>query len=241
CRGDLELDSADARLLEQARREGRPTRFQDRVAVPASADGEVLATLLLHRKGGFSEREVELALTFAGQAAVALEKARLFEEVHRLACTDGLTGVANRRHFFELGELALRHAVRQDHPLAVILLDVDHFKLFNDTHGHAAGDCALQAVARACLGVLRQSDILGRIGGEEFALVLPGAGQRDAVDAAERLRSSVMEQQVEGQQVTASLGLACRREETRLGALLQRADRALYRAKAEGRNRVAIG
>lgn len=159
-------------------------------------------------------------------------------DLQLLADTDALTGVLNRRSFFQQAAL-----VRADQPLAALLLDVDHFKLVNDRHGHAFGDAVLAEIAARCRGALRAGDILARLGGEEFAVLLPRQDEARAAAVAERLRQAIANAPVAGplgsQAVTISVGGACAGSgEVPLDELLLRADRALYAAKSAGRNRV---
>lgn len=165
-------------------------------------------------------------------------------ELNRLATTDALTGVANRRHFMELAEREVLRAHRYRNPLTFLALDVDHFKNINDTHGHAAGDEALRRLVGALRLQLRQSDIIGRLGGEEFLIVLPETPAPDAVATAERLRHAVSQLviQTSGQpfRMTVSIGVAEHGEAETLQRVLIRADMALYAAKRSGRNRVNL-
>lgn len=161
-----------------------------------------------------------------------------------LATTDGLTGLANRRHFMERGAAELGRSRRTGQQVSCIMFDVDHFKKVNDTFGHDAGDAVLKALAKTARETLRGIDVLGRLGGEEFAALLPETGLEAALQAAERLRVAVADMGlVHGGAplaVTMSLGVAqaAGAEET-LDSLLKRADEALYEAKQSGRNRVA--
>ncbi|MEZ0164726.1 diguanylate cyclase [Kineococcus sp. LSe6-4] len=189
-----------------------------------------------------------VAEALAAPAAIALENARLFAQVEHLARTDSLTGVATRGHLLRLGEQRVRHAA-PGRPVAVVMVDVDHFKSVNDTYGHAAGDEVLTTVARRLQHETRDSDVLGRYGGEEFALVVSapaqeGRGELDAREVAERLRLGVRRTPVEvhGErlQVTVSVGVAVLREGEQLSEVLARADTALYRAKASGRDVVVV-
>jgi len=155
-----------------------------------------------------------------------------------------LTGTNNRRHFLELCESELDRARRYNHTLALIMLDVDHFKHTNDTHGHAVGDEAIRAMTKLCRDSLRNSDILGRIGGEEFAILLPETDNTGAWQIAQRIRSETEKFSFtidEGHvcKFTASFGLTTliNADETP-DDLLKRADIALYDAKTQGRNRV---
>lgn len=169
----------------------------------------------------------------------------LLEEQSR---SDPLTGLANRRHFDEVKEIEFRRALRLGQPLSVLMCDVDFFKIYNDTYGHAMGDRCLQVVAEALTSVFaRAGELVARIGGEEFAVLLPGTDAAQAREGAERLRQRMTEQAVEhvtsavAPIVTLSIGVAQFEPETmdRFDLLLLRADQALYRAKTKGRDRVS--
>jgi diguanylate cyclase (GGDEF)-like protein len=157
---------------------------------------------------------------------------------------DDLTGVANRRAFFEAAELELTRNRRTPRPTALILFDADNFKQINDRHGHPAGDCVLRQLGMALSSTFRQVDVVARVGGEEFAVLLPSSTLAGAAAVAERLRELVASQPVmcDGVPVacTVSAGIAAIEEgETiDLDTLIKRADLALYAAKARGRNRV---
>lgn len=167
-------------------------------------------------------------------------------ELERLARTDMLTGVTNRRHFFELAEGQFAIAQRYNHQLAILMLDVDHFKSINDQYGHLAGDVVLQFVARECQGHMRNTDIFARYGGEEFICLLPEQTREGAVELAERIRQLLQQAEVkyeaERLHVTASFGLALIQKESslKLEQLIDRADQALYQSKREGRNRITV-
>ncbi|MBA3596747.1 MAG: GGDEF domain-containing protein [Methylibium sp.] len=170
----------------------------------------------------------------------------LIASLERQAKLDTLTGVANRRHFLETGNAEIRRASRFDHPMALLMLDIDHFKLINDTCGHLVGDRVIKAVADAAASELRHCDCLGRLGGEEFAVVLPETELAAAIAAAERLRETIAALQLShgGQPlpVTVSIGVtALEAAGEPLSSLLHRADTAMYRAKNAGRNRVEVG
>ena len=154
----------------------------------------------------------------------------LYREVGRLARTDSLTGVANRRAWDEELPRELARSSRSRQPVCVALLDLDHFKAYNDEHGHQAGDRLLKAAAAAWEGRLRKTDLLARYGGEEFAILLPDCALGDAMEIAERLRTAQPE-------VTCSIGVADWDGREDIGRLVARADRALYAAKAGGRDR----
>jgi diguanylate cyclase (GGDEF)-like protein len=180
---------------------------------------------------------------FAQQATIALKNARLFAEVQRLATTDSLTGLHNRRSFFDMAQRLYDYARRYSRPLAVIMLDVDHFKQINDSFGHAIGDQVLRSMADICLSTLRTVDVVGRYGGEEFVMLLPETDLADAGMVAERLQQQVIAEPVLTDRgalaITVSLGVShiaatCHS----LEQLIDRADQALYAAKQQGRNRV---
>jgi diguanylate cyclase (GGDEF)-like protein len=165
---------------------------------------------------------------------------QLLLETDKLARTDALTALPNRRQFFRAAETALAEARRGGRPLALLALDVDHFKRINDQGGHQLGDTVLREVAQCCRASLRESDLAARIGGEEFALLLPATDLAQARQLAERLRAAIAELQLPAA-VTVSIGCA------ELGptmqtvdSLMARADEALYAAKEGGRNRVSV-
>ena len=165
-------------------------------------------------------------------------------DLKRLANTDVLTALANRRRFMEALDNEIERAERYDRPLSLVLVDMDHFKQVNDTHGHAGGDQVLRAAAGVLRSVCREVDLPARVGGEEFAILLPQTDAPGAEQVAERARARIAKGHHRapsgaGFRVTASAGVASLgRDVTSAEALLQHADDALYRAKAAGRNRV---
>ena len=169
---------------------------------------------------------------------------RLDAEMLRLRLTtDLLTNAYNRAYFFDVADEEIRRCVRRDRPVGLIVLDIDHFKLVNDTHGHGVGDIVLRTIASTCMAVLRPNDIFARIGGEEFAVLLPSADPDMTAETAERMRSAIAAAKIAVDQtdlhVTASLGyVAGDAANQALSTLMLRADRALYNAKRGGRNRV---
>lgn len=197
----------------------------------------------------FSQQEVfdylRAARASADRSARQLQIAN--EELAHLAATDPLTGIANRRHFIDRVEAELARAARSGEPLALIALDLDHFKQINDRLGHEIGDLVLKRVCTVANKGLRPSDLLGRLGGEEFCIMLPGTDLAAATAIAERLRASIEAGVVDSAAglpyVTASIGIACTANDgTTLEALLRTADARLYQAKHRGRNTVvAIG
>jgi diguanylate cyclase (GGDEF)-like protein/PAS domain S-box-containing protein len=192
------------------------------------------------------QREGEQRVIVVGIAEDITEKKQLEGELHRLATTDVLTQSSNRRHFFECANQAFDSACAQGAPLAFLLLDIDDFKDINDSYGHLEGDQVLRRIAESGRGVLRRGDLFGRIGGEEFAAVLPGCAPEMALQVAERLGREIQELSFsyEGQafSVTISQGLASLTEhDSTLDSLFARADAAMYEAKRLGKNRVIAG
>ncbi len=237
------------------------------MCAPLISHGEILGALYVENRSQsdlFVEADLELLEYFSAQAAVSIQNAILNEalearvaartaelaranvRLHELAITDPLTGLYNRRHLFELAETELARTRRYRRNLAAIMLDIDHFKMVNDRFGHLAGDKVLEAVAGRVHAAIRDVDILGRYGGEEFAILMPDTTLAGGVQLAERLRLAIASEQFEtGKEavtVTVSLGVTgyAGLEAISIDTLLDRADQALYRAKDGGRNRVAV-
>lgn len=181
------------------------------------------------------------------QAEREIERRRLLEqELKRQAATDPLTGLYNRRHYEKLFARELARARRHDRPLSLCVLDIDHFKRVNDRFGHAAGDAALCMVADVCRAELREADLVGRLGGEEFVILLPDTEVEGAAEVSERIRGRLAATEVIANgrrfRMTATFGLTERRaEDTDIAELIQRADAALYQGKAAGRDRIFTG
>jgi diguanylate cyclase (GGDEF)-like protein len=212
----------------------------ERLILPLTASGERFGTLELVGDS-FSKEQRMNAASLVAHAVVALENARLHGMVEKQALVDGLTGLANRRAASDALHAEAARAERLQTPLSVVLVDLDGFKDVNDAHGHAVGDAVLRALAEVLRETLRESDIAGRWGGEEFLLLLPGADEEGAVQLAERVRIGLATCRIPGVpdlRVTASFGVAEYAGETNTEQLLAAADDALYRAKRGGKNRV---
>ncbi|HSC84710.1 MAG TPA: sensor domain-containing diguanylate cyclase [Pseudomonas sp.] len=179
-----------------------------------------------------------------GIAEDITEKKELQGELHRLATTDVLTGVNNRRHFFEEATVLFEEARSNDRALAFMLLDIDDFKKINDSYGHQIGDRVLQRVAHCGAYVLRRDDLFGRIGGEEFAAIFPGCDAQQALQVSERLQREVQRLQFSVDDtsfgVTISQGLTSLQPGDDLEDLYARADAAMYRAKQQGKNCIVL-
>ena len=167
---------------------------------------------------------------------------KLEDDLRRMATTDALTGVFNRRKFYELGQYEFAKLERGSHVLSLLMMDLDRFKTVNDRYGHAAGDEALRCFARVCSGQIRLVDSLGRLGGEEFGVLLPDTEMTGALEVAERVRAEMEACPITGSEgdffVTISIGAVTARVCEGFEAMLARADEAMYAAKQNGRNRV---
>ena len=230
------LHEIDSRVLER----GKDTAEEVMVAMPDGKRRVYWEIKTPIYEGGDRTRIWGLC----GISTDITERKVLEERFEKQAHLDYLTGLNNRRHFMELGEVELARAQRHGRDLSVFMLDIDHFKQFNDAYGHKAGDLVLLRLAEVMGSALRAEDVIGRIGGEEFAVFLPETPLAKAGEIAERLRASVAQAAVvfdagQPQYFTVSIGFtALRGLQTNLDILLGEADRALYEAKAAGRNRV---
>jgi diguanylate cyclase (GGDEF)-like protein len=216
---------------------GTPDEPEAFVCVPLTAQDRVLGALNVYRNGldaEFSDAEVELVERLATMAALAYDSARQRETLREQVKRDGLTGLLNHRACHE----RLRQELAGGGQVAVVCIDLDHFKVINDAYGHAEGDRVLAATAERLRSVVRASDLVGRLGGEEFVLILPGVDAEAAEDCAERARAALAELTVRGQPLAASAGVAASPADgVEAGELLQNGDAALYWAKRTGRGR----
>ena len=230
---DPDANKRLARLLPFAR---------NLIIVPLFAESHPLGVLVLEqpgRLGRIERRVVKMIEQFASHAALALRNAWLLEQVQKLAEIDALTNIANRRTFETTLAQELSRAVRHGDPLTLVMIDVDHFKRFNDEHGHRSGDEALHKVAQALEEESRDFDTVARYGGEEFAVILPACSSRESLIAAERLRRAVSDIEELPAPVTASAGVATYpTHASDAESLIKTADEALYESKRTGRNRV---
>lgn len=213
----------------------------------AISTGFVTITTDVNSRPVLTSLRMAVALVALGPimvASVMAARNTLQRRLERMALHDHLTGLLNRRSFTEDATAMLESLAAQRQPVAVMMVDIDHFKAINDTFGHAAGDDVIASTAAVLKRCIRQTELAGRLGGEEFAVVVPGCSKDDALAIAERMRVAFADNTVttmNGDRITAtiSIGVAHAVEAPgELGALLAAADAALYRAKAEGRNRV---
>ena len=213
------------------------------LGMPVRAHGKMVGLALIDRANpdGFSDDEVERLGLFAAQAAIATENARLYARLEIRAVQDDLTQVYNRRGLVEIAVAELNRAHRFRHPLGLILFDLDRYKGVNDTYGHAAGDEVLSAAARICRFAIRDIDVIGRYGGDEFVIILPECDLEAAVIVAERVRKALEGSLIRVGEVELAITLSAGVAVDLFGSqtlddLLRQADRALYAAKTAGRN-----
>lgn len=223
-------------------RVGRPPLV---FALSAGSGQEAQLVLEPPMRGDFDDEAVQIAEWLAGRASIALQNAHLHVMARRLASTDELTQLANRRHFDEALRAEVIRAERFGTPVAVVVADLDNFKEVNDRFGHDVGDAVLQTFADVIRASVRDVDLPARYGGEEFTVLLPGTDAEGGRQLAERLRAAIADLPVaagEGAtvRVTSSFGVAGFPEEASAAALLRAGDRALYRAKAAGKNVVVV-
>lgn len=191
------------------------------------------------------EAEREKISVLGHQYALALRRIRLYQDIERIAITDGLTEVFTRRYFEERFEEEIKRSQRRNIHIALLMIDVDHFKKINDEHSHLTGDRVLRLIADLIKENIRGIDIAGRYGGEEFSVILPDTDQEGALYAAERIRRSVEEAVIRAYdaelKATVSIGVATfPKDGKKMEDLIDHADQALYQAKREGRNRTVV-
>jgi len=217
------------------------------IGVPLLLHGGFIGCLTLDSRqvAAYDMADAALAQAFANEAAIAIESARLFSQVQHMAITDPLTELHNRRHFYDVAYSEFERSRRYGHNLSLIMLDIDHFKRVNDTYGHLTGDQVLKEVARRCLQVMREVDVVARYGGEEFVILLPETTLEGAAQAAERMKECITDQPIvvgeKRVEISVSIGAAEVDERCLdLEALLERADQAMYAAKRAGRGQVSL-
>lgn len=256
----LVVQSGEAMMIQDVSLEPRFLNYKGLLpdigaflSVPLTAhDGRVFGVLNIHRSkpGTFREQDKDFFRAVAHNLAAALERARLFDQARKEAMHDGLTGLYNRRYLQDCGERELHKAQRQQEPLSLLMMDLDHFKEINDNWGHARGDQVLRELAELLKKNLRQTDLAARYGGEEFVVLLPDTVMADARALAEKLRAAIERELVlsdDGEQrddseqriVTTTIGVSTfPADGDDLEELMAVADQRLYLGKAAGRNQV---
>ena len=220
------------------------------LAFPFFSSKKTNRVLCYFSKNGMTAGEIEFLAVISGEVAVAIERVLIYHETLEISIKDELTQIFNRRYFNDRSHRELNRARRHKHALSFIIMDIDHFKNFNDTYGHAIGDEVLKWVAQQVQLGLRDTDILARYGGEEFMIILPETEKEGAVTVAEKVRKLVDKNSTNltkkfdspipiKRNITISLGVAqFEVDGDRLESLLEKADERLYKAKVNGRNQV---
>lgn len=250
----LEADSVFSAFTEKVRKylgfddckfirgEAGLSGYADYDALPLNIASKTIGYLLTK---GIKEREREKFNILAQQFILGIKRAILYQKVQEMATLDSLTGLFTRRYWFERSSEEIERSQKFNYPMSCLMLDIDHFKEFNDKYGHLVGDAILLAVSRVIRENIRQIDLVGRYGGEEFTVILPETDVEGAQYVAERIRKTLEESLVtaydESLKVTISIGIALfPKNAGALNALIDKADQALYRAKESGRNRVCL-
>ncbi len=223
------------------------------LCIPIISEHEVVALLYAYKTDPdarpFGQQDVQLAVAISHQAAMAIQREKLLKEsqiFEKLAKTDDLTGLNNRRQILNLAELEFQRALRFNHPLTLLILDLDDLKKINDDHGHLVGDNTLKLLSENCRKQIRNEDSMGRIGGNEFVILLIETSQEIGRVVAERIRDSCSKMEIESEEgqirISVSIGVATSSKKTSsLTVLLDKADAAMRKAKKAGKNRIVVG
>lgn len=246
------LESGEMILVNDTTHDPRFLHYKGRkiidgsfLSIPMKFKGEIIGVLNFSRPGTYMFKDEEIALlkAVANQAAIAIKNAELYQKTLELSITDALTGLYNRRYFFKRFTEAIEGFLRYKTGFAILMIDIDHFKDFNDTYGHKAGDEILKRVAYILSTRVRKVDIVARYGGEEFIILFPRLRKKEAVDLGEKLRKNVelskfvFEGEPIDRKITISVGVAAFPEDSSdPNMIIELADRALYEAKRRGRN-----
>ena len=213
------------------------------LGVPLILRGEVIGVLSVQasQPNAYDAKQVRLVETIAQQTSIAMDNAKLFEKMQEMAITDSLTGLYNRRYFYMILDSEIERSKRYQTPLSLIMIDIDHFKAVNDKFGHLAGDAVLRSMSETCMKLLRQSDNMFRFGGEEFMIILPVTKQEEALNVAERIRSTIEETLISTKKgnvkITVSIGVSeYGKNHSAPNEFIESADKTMYEAKKAGRN-----
>ncbi|OGO27902.1 MAG: hypothetical protein A2Z16_04475 [Chloroflexi bacterium RBG_16_54_18] len=240
-------DTSEPMKLDEAVHFSESQPVRSILAVPMYLRGKVIGMISAqsYNPAAYSDEDQNLLEMLASYAAIALDNAALFKSIKHLAAIDSLTGIYNRRKLFELGRSEFHRARRFHRPLSILMFDIDHFKRVNDTFGHSIGDLVLSKFAQLLKVGIRDIDILGRYGGEEFLIILPETRKTTAVAIANRLRtqiSATFKNMYDGSiSLTASIGVVSMKDDTHsFTGLIEEVDNALYGAKNLGRDRIKV-
>lgn len=218
------------------------TPYHSMLSLPLVIQGGAIGVLNLFKRevDAFTQDDLRVLFIVANQCAFAVQNGKLYEEMAKLAITDGLTGLYNHRYFYSCIEEAVERATQLSRPVSLIMVDVDRFKDVNDQFGHRRGDAILQGVAGLVTQSVRETDLVARYGGEEFTVILPDTGPREALAVAYRIHQTVAKHDFDGLHLTVSVGVATypSSEVQDKDGLVSRADEYAYLAKETGRNRI---
>jgi len=221
-----------------------PLNLEEFVTVPLKARDKVIGVILADNRftnKPITNDDIRMLTMFANQAGLAIENSRLYERTLVLSNSDSLTGLWNHGYFQYLLDNEIKKTSKEKLFFSILMIDIDDFKIFNDTYGHQAGDAILKNISNIFREVSRKIDIVARYGGEEFAIILPNTKKEEAVVLAERLRKSVKENQESLKNITISIGITSfPKEGEGKELLISKADRALYEAKRTGKDRVCV-
>ncbi|MBU1853236.1 MAG: sensor domain-containing diguanylate cyclase [Candidatus Omnitrophica bacterium] len=221
-----------------------PLNLEEFVTVPLKARDKVIGVILADNRftnKPITNDDIRMLTMFANQAGLAIENSRLYERTLVLSNSDSLTGLWNHGYFQYLLDNEIKKTSKEKLFFSILMIDIDDFKIFNDTYGHQAGDAILKNISNIFREVSRKIDIVARYGGEEFAIILPNTKKEEAVVLAERLRKSVKENQESLKNITISIGITSfPKEGEGKELLISKADRALYEAKRAGKDRVCV-
>lgn len=241
---DLEIKACLVNLIDTFRQSYREQHRLIRVSDRQQEQLRLVKEELLVKTELLERQAIDMKMLNEDLASEIAFRRRAEEELRVMANTDVLTGVNNRRRFLEIFECEIQRVKRTGHPLSFMMLDIDHFKSVNDQYGHAVGDQVLCHFAGALQEGFREIDVIGRLGGEEFGVMLPDASAQNAAIVAERLRSIVESREVNAVgnrfYITVSIGVAQLKAGESGYQLIARADAAMYAAKQKGRNRVEM-
>ena len=242
---DIKAEDAEVKEDEFIRVPGFDNRTF--LGIPLILRGEVIGVLSVQaaQPNAYDSKQIRLVETIAQQTSIAMDNAKLFEKTQEMAITDSLTGLYNRRYFYLNLDSEIERAKRYQSPLSLIMIDIDHFKLVNDKFGHLAGDEVLHSVSEMSKKLLRQIDKMFRYGGEEFMIILPETKQEEALNVAERIRSTIAETAIKIQKgsvkLTVSIGVSEYGENHPApNEFIESVDKAMYDAKKAGRNCVRV-
>ncbi len=244
----LDIDKQADRHIVGYKGESDQYKSKSFLSMPLKKEKEIIGVINLTDKNNpkdtvFTMEDLRLLSIIVNQAVVSIENARLYKEIKFLSITDSLTGLFNRRYFEERLKMEINRAERYKRFLCLIMLDIDNFKKYNDTHGHLKGDVVLKKVAQILRNNSRKVDIISRYGGEEFVIVLPETNMAEAKEVAEKIRRAVKEsflEEVSFKEISISGGIASFQHKLSMDELIKRADDSLYRAKREGKNKICV-